>query len=100
MVRSDCHHAWSRLTSTPQGIANDPQNLLGATVVLADGRIIHAHNDEDATEEERDLMFALRGGGGNFGAVTEFKVKAVKTPEKVFAGNIFYSLDQVRSCMV
>jgi cysteine desulfurase len=88
------------LTSTPQGIANDPQNLLGATVVLANGRIIHAHNDEDATEEERDLMFALRGGGGNFGAVTEFKVKAVKTPEKVFAGNIFYSLDQVRSCMV
>ena len=41
-------------------------------------------------------MFALRGGGGNFGAVTEFKVRAVKSPEKIFTGEVFYSLDQVR----
>jgi FAD/FMN-containing dehydrogenase len=64
--------------------------------VLADGRIIHARSDADASEEERDIMFALRGGGGNFGAVTEFKVKVVKTPTNIYTGRIFYSLDQVR----
>jgi FAD/FMN-containing dehydrogenase len=42
-------------------------------------------------------MFALRGGGGNFGAVTEFKVRAVKSPAKIYTGQVFYSFDQVRS---
>jgi FAD/FMN-containing dehydrogenase len=64
--------------------------------VLADGRIIRARSDVDASEEEKDIMFALQGGGGNFGAVTEFKVKVVKTPTNIYTGRVFYSLDQVR----
>lgn len=43
-------------------------NVMGFTVVTADGSIVHADARENA-----DLFWALRGGGGNFGVVTEFE---------------------------
>jgi FAD/FMN-containing dehydrogenase len=43
-------------------------NVVGATVVTADGRILHADNGDNP-----DLFWAIRGGGGNFGVVTEFE---------------------------
>ncbi|HZC22126.1 MAG TPA: FAD-binding oxidoreductase [Candidatus Binatia bacterium] len=45
-------------------------NVEGFTLVTADGSIVHA----DARKNE-DLFWALRGGGGNFGVVTEFELK-------------------------
>lgn len=45
-------------------------NVEGFTLVTADGSVVRANSQENA-----DLFWALRGGGGNFGVVTEFEVK-------------------------
>lgn len=45
-------------------------NVEGFTLVLADGTLVHTSAGENA-----DLFWAQRGGGGNFGVVTEFEVR-------------------------
>jgi FAD/FMN-containing dehydrogenase len=57
-------------------------NVLAAELVLADGRQVKA-----SAHENPDLYWAIRGGGGNFGIVTEFQV-ALHPVSQVFAGNI------------
>src|SRR5229473_531309 len=50
------------------GLSSD--NVEGFTLVTANGSVIHANS-----KENDDLFWALRGGGGNFGVVTEFEVR-------------------------
>ena len=60
-------------------------NLIGADVVTADGRLVHT----DA-ERHPDLLWALRGGGGNFGAVTSLEYRLHDVGPEVFMAITFY----------
>jgi len=55
-------------------------NVEGFTVVVADGSLLHA-----SAKDNPDLFWALRGGGGNFGVVTEFEVKLHPLTSVLFA---------------
>lgn len=67
------------------GLACD--NLLSAEVLTASGDVVTA-----SSEENPDLLWGLRGGGGNFGIVLEFTLR-LRPVGEVTAGMIFYSLD-------
>lgn len=62
-------------------------NLISADVVTADGRFVTA-----SAEENEDLFWALRGGGGNFGVVTTLEYRLHEV-DQVYAGPIFYNLE-------
>ncbi len=68
-------------------------NLLSADVVLADGSLVHA-----SAEENSDLFWALRGGGGNFGVVTSFEFQ-LHPVETVVAGPLFWPIEELESTM-
>jgi len=68
------------------GLALD--SLLGAEVVLANGRRVTADPRHDA-----ELYWALRGGGGNLGIVTELRFRAHRLPG-VLAGMIMFALSE------
>lgn len=65
-------------------------NLLAADIVTADGQLRHANS-----EENDDLFWALRGGGGNFGVVTAFHYR-LHPVSTVFAGLVIHPRNAAR----
>ncbi|HDS01957.1 MAG TPA: FAD-binding oxidoreductase [candidate division Zixibacteria bacterium] len=78
--------------SRKYGLAAD--NLLSVDVITADGRHLRASKDEN-----QDLFWALRGGGGNFGVVTSFEFKLHPIESEVWLLMTLYPLSKARECM-
>jgi FAD/FMN-containing dehydrogenase len=64
-------------------------NMVGAELVTADGRTVRA-----SAGENPELLWALRGGGGNFGVVTEFEFDLHPVGPMVNLGFFFWPVDQ------
>jgi len=64
-------------------------NLVSAEVVVADGRILRV-----SATEHPDLFWAIRGGGGNFGVVTEFEFRLHEVGPTVQFGLLFWEIDR------
>ena len=60
-------------------------NLVSADVVTADGRLLRASEKENS-----DLFWAIRGGGGNFGIVTNFEFKLHAVGPQVLSGLVIH----------
>jgi FAD/FMN-containing dehydrogenase len=69
-------------------------NVTGAQIVTADGTIRRI-----SAEEEPDLFWAIRGGGGNFGVATEFEYQLHPFDRNIFSGNIVWPAAQARDIL-
>src|SRR6266511_473635 len=69
------------------GLSVDQLNSVD--LITADGEFVKASADENA-----DLFWGVRGGGGNFGIVTEFEFNCVPLGPTVLAGPIFWPMEQ------
>jgi hypothetical protein len=69
-------------------------NLIAAEVVTADGRSLRASANENA-----DLFWGLRGGGGNFGIVTTFEYRLHPVGPKLLSGSVLHRYDDAHEAM-
>lgn len=74
------------------GLAID--NLRSAEIVTADGQIRTVSDEQNS-----DLFWAIRGGGGNFGVVTSFEYQLHPFDRNVLSGSIVWPIDQVRDVL-
>jgi FAD/FMN-containing dehydrogenase len=69
-------------------------NLLSVELVTADGSVVHASESQNS-----ELFWALRGGGGNFGIVTNFELALHPVGPVVLGGPVFYPGEQAAQVM-
>jgi FAD/FMN-containing dehydrogenase len=69
-------------------------NLVSVDMITADGKKIRASEKENS-----DLFWALRGGGGNFGVVTQFEFQLFPVGPKILAGLMVFPFSQARQIL-
>jgi FAD/FMN-containing dehydrogenase len=69
-------------------------NLISADVVTAQGELVHASEDEN-----EDLFWGLRGGGGNFGIVTSFEFQLHEVGPTVLSGPVVHPFDDAETVL-
>ena len=74
------------------GLACD--NVRAVDIVTADGRLLHAN-----AQENPDLYWGVRGGGGNFGVVTSFEFGLHPMQREVIGGPLVFPLERARELM-
>ncbi len=74
------------------GLALD--NVKGVDIVTADGRLLHASADEN-----EDLYWGVRGGGGNFGVVTSFEFQLHPMQRTVVGGDLLFPAPMARKVL-
>ena len=74
------------------GLALD--NVKAVDLVTADGQLVHA-----SVHENPDLFWGVRGGGGNFGVVTEFQFALHPMQRQVIAGNVVFPIARARELL-
>jgi FAD/FMN-containing dehydrogenase len=74
------------------GLALD--NLRAVDIVTADGRLLHASADENP-----DLYWGVRGGGGNFGVVTSFEFDLHPMQRQVVGGDLVFPISRARELL-
>ncbi len=74
------------------GLALD--NVKSVDVVTANGKLMHAN-----AQQNSDLYWGVRGGGGNFGVVTNFEFELHPMNRKVIAGNVMFPLSEMGNAL-
>jgi hypothetical protein len=74
------------------GLAID--NLRGAEIVTANGKLVRAYPDENP-----DLYWGVRGGGGNFGVATGFEFQLHPMDRQVIGGRIMFPMSEARQLL-
>jgi hypothetical protein len=74
------------------GLALD--NVMGVDIVTADGQLRHA-----SAEENPDLYWAVRGGGGNFGIVTNFEFALHPMDRTIIGGDVTFPIARARELL-
>ena len=69
-------------------------SLVGADMVTASGKLVQASSDENP-----DLLWALQGGGGNFGVVTSFQFRGHEFGRRAIAGDIVFPIERARGVL-
>jgi len=69
-------------------------SVRGVDLVTADGRFVHASQLDNP-----DLFWAVRGGGGNFGVVTNFELELHPMEPHVYSGSVVFPLSQAKQVL-